>query len=232
MQKEYAKKNSEYLKKNPSWHIEDSSWKAIQVIKMFNRNKLHPQSIAEIGCGAGEILFQLQEKIGNPANTFAGYDISPDAIELAITRTRPGLSFHQENLIEKDLRFDVLLMLDVFEHVEDYIGFIRKSAAKATYKIYHIPLDFSVNGILRNIPGRTREDVGHLHYFTKDTAIETLKYTDQTIIDYFYTPVSIEVHNKKMGTKVLNVIRRIMFKISPHLTVKLFGGYSLLVLSK
>jgi SAM-dependent methyltransferase len=232
MQKEYAKKNSEYLKKNPSWHAEHSSWKATQVTKILNRNRLQPQSIVEIGCGAGEILFQLQEKMGNPAITFTGYDISPDAIELAITRTRPGLSYHKEDLTEKDLRYDVLLMLDVFEHVEDYIGFIRKSAAKATYKIYHIPLDFSVNGILRNIPARTREDVGHLHYFTKDTAIETLQYTDQTIIDYFYTAVSIEVHNKKMATKVLNVIRKIMFKISPHLTVKLFGGYSLLVLTK
>jgi hypothetical protein len=44
--------------------------------------------------------------------------------------------------------------------------------------------------------------------------------------------VAIEVHNKKLATKILNIARRIMYKISPDLTVKLFGGYSLLVLTK
>jgi len=124
------------------------------------------------------------------------------------------------------------LIIDVLEHVEDYIGFIKKTANKATYKIYHIPLDVSFNGIIRNIPGKTMRDVGHLHYFTKDTALSTLQYTGQTIIDHFYTPGALELPNKNLKKRILNVFRKIMFGIAPNLTVKLFGGYSLMVLTK
>jgi SAM-dependent methyltransferase len=232
MEKNYSLKNSEYFQKNPSWDIEDSPWKVTQIIKILKRNNLNPKSIAEIGCGAGEILFQLHERLSDTTIQFAGYDISPDAISLTKKRARPRLSFYCEDLLLRDVFFDIILIIDVFEHVEDYIGFIRNTAAKATYKIYHIPLDISVNGVLRNIPGTTRDKVWHLHYFTKDTAIETLKHTGQEIVDSFYTFVAIEVHNKKLATKILNIARRIMYKISPDLTVKLFGGYSLLVLTK
>ena len=232
MEKEYTKKDSDYLKKNPTWHIEDSEWKAKQIKKMIDRNNLAPGTIAEIGCGAGEILLQLQEKNSNKQIIYSGYDISPDALKLASTRQRKGLTFYHEDLLQKDIHFDLLLMIDVFEHVEDYIGFIRKATSKSTYKIYHIPLDISLNGIIRNIPGKTMEDVGHLHYFTKDTALSILQYTGQTIIDHFYTPGAIELANKNLKKRILNVFRKIMFGIAPNLTVKLFGGYSLMVLTK
>ena len=232
MEKEYTKKNSAYFKKNPTWHIEDSEWKAQQIRKMIGRNNLKPDSIAEIGCGAGEVLFQVQEKEANKQITYSGYDISPDAFQLASTRERNGLTFYHQDLLQKDIHFDLLLVIDVFEHVEDYIGFIKKTAGKATYKIYHIPLDISVNGIIRNIPGKTLEKVGHLHYFTRETALSTLEYTGQTIIDHFYTPGSLGLPNKSLKKRILNFFRRIMFGFAPHLTVKLFGGYSLLVLTK
>ena len=49
----------EYLDNNPTWHVEDSPWKAKQILKIIRRNSLHPNSICEIGCGVGEILRQL-----------------------------------------------------------------------------------------------------------------------------------------------------------------------------
>ena len=45
--------------------------------------------------------------------------------------------------------FDLLLMLDVFEHVEDYIGLLRAVRSKAKQKLFHIPLDLSVQSVLR-----------------------------------------------------------------------------------
>ena len=52
----YTEPHGEYLRNNPAWHVEDSSWKARQVMKMLNRNSLNPKTVAEAGCGAGEIL--------------------------------------------------------------------------------------------------------------------------------------------------------------------------------
>jgi len=52
-------RSNEYLKNNPTWHVEDSPWKAKQILKIIGNNNLQPNSICEIGCGAGEILHQL-----------------------------------------------------------------------------------------------------------------------------------------------------------------------------
>ncbi len=60
--------SGEYLAKNPTWHIEDSSWKAMQIIRMIAQNHLAPKTICEVGCGAGEILKQLQEVMDNQLN--------------------------------------------------------------------------------------------------------------------------------------------------------------------
>lgn len=46
-------KQGEYLEHNPSWHVEDSAWKAKQIVEMLNRHDIHPRTIAEVGCGAG-----------------------------------------------------------------------------------------------------------------------------------------------------------------------------------
>ena len=82
------------------------------------------------------------------------------------------------------------MAIDVFEHVEDYFGFLRKLREKAEYKIFHIPLDLSVQTVLRSSPIiKGRKSVGHIHYFTKETALETLKDTGYEIIDYFYKVV-------------------------------------------
>jgi 2-polyprenyl-3-methyl-5-hydroxy-6-metoxy-1,4-benzoquinol methylase len=57
-------------------------------------------------------------------------------------------------LEEKDTYFDVVMAIDVFEHVEDYLGFIRRLRVKGEYKVFHIPLDLSVQTVLRVSPIR------------------------------------------------------------------------------
>ena len=230
----YHTENSEYLEKNPTWHVEDSPWKATQVLKLMECNKLQPKTVVEIGCGAGEILNQLHQRMTDKTIEFSGYEISPDAFKLAETRQKERLHFFGEDLLQSNKTFDLLLMMDVFEHVEDYIGFIRKCNAKATYKIYHIPLDISMWSILTNYPASARRQVGHLHYFMKDTALATLTDTGQEVIDWFYTPTAFEVNNKGLSFagNTIQLLRRIFYKLKPGFAVKAFGGFSLIVLTK
>lgn len=231
MQEIYSKENGEYLKNNPTWHIEDSPWKAKQILKIVSRNKLEPLSVAEIGCGAGEILNQLQMSFSNSVS-FTGFDISPDAIKFAKKKENKGLLFKNENILEKDCFFDLLLMIDVFEHVENYLGFLRACKAKSKNAIFHIPLDISVNGILRNKLMDSRKSVGHLHYFTKETALATLTDSGYEIIDFFYTSGSIELPRKTLKSRFAVLPRKLLFKINPDLAAKLFGGFSLMVLAR
>ena len=125
-------------------------------------------------------------------------------------------------------------MIDVFEHVPDYIGFINKCKDRATYKIYHIPMDISVFGIMINNFKKLRQHVGHIHYFNKETALATLRDSGQEIVDWFYTKGALEIDNKGLSFagKIVNFMRRIAYKISPNRAVNTFGGFSLLVLTK
>jgi len=231
---DYDKANSSYLHANPTWHTEDSPWKATQVLKLMERNKLQPKSVVEIGCGAGEILNQLQQRMVDKAIVFSGYEISPDAFKMAQSREKEGLHFYQEDLLQNNNTYDLLLMIDVFEHVEDYIGFVRKCKGRATYKIYHIPLDMSLWSVFTNYPASARKQIGHLHYFMKDTALATLIDADQEIVDWFYTPGALEVNNKGLSFtgKFIQLLRRFFYKVKPDFAAKAFGGFSLIVLTK
>ena len=134
------------------------------------------------------------------------------------------------NEIEK--YYDLLLCIDVFEHVRDYMGFIGEIKTKSHYKIFHIPLDISVSSILRGQLMYTRKQVGHLHYFTKETALETLKDVNYEIIDYYYTKSFSQLNSKTKIQKMINLLRQIIYYISPDLMARILGGCSLIVLAK
>lgn len=221
-----------YLDNNPSWHEEDSPWKAKQIDKIIKKNSLNPRTICEVGCGAGEILNQLSKLYVD--QEFVGYEISPQAFKLCSTKSKPKLTFKHADLLKDDAaHFDIVMAIDVFEHVEDYFGFLRKLRGRAEYKIFHIPLDLSVQTVLRSSPIiKERKSVGHIHYFTKDTALETLKDTGYSIIDYFYTGGSLELPNRGWKANILKTPRKLAFSLNKDLAVRLLGGYSLMVLAR
>src|SRR5262245_60424428 len=158
-----------YLEHNPTYHVEDSPWKAAQVLRMLAKHAIRPGSVCEVGCGAGEVLRQLQQHLLGDTVSH-GYDISSQALSLCKTRDNDRLCFFREDFLAKDTEcYDLLLCLDVLEHVEDYMGFLRRLLARAVNKLFHIPLDLSVQGVLRGTPILgSREAAGHLHYFMKE----------------------------------------------------------------
>src|SRR5438094_3894325 len=115
-----------YLENNPAWHVEESPWKARQVIRIMKRNHIAPKTICEVGCGAGEVLKQLQEQMDSNC-LFWGYDISPQAFELSKGRASERLHFKMADIRnEQDAFFDIILIMDVIEHLEDYFSFLRE----------------------------------------------------------------------------------------------------------
>ena len=221
-----------YLRRNPTWHAEDSPWKARQIEKILRRNGLVPCSVAEVGCGTGEILVQLQKVF--PNSDYFGFEVSPQAFSLCLERESSRVHFQLKDLLAEEAGyFDLLLAIDVFEHIDDYLGFLKRLKDKARFKIFHIPLDLSLQTLLRVSPIlKQREVVGHLHYFFKDTALATLKYCGYEVIDSFYTPAGIEGAHLSLGARVLKFPRKFMFSINADFTARILGGYSLLVLAR
>src|SRR5450759_41390 len=167
--------SGKYLEKWPTWHIEGSPWAARQITRMMKRNHLTPQTICEVGCGAGEILKQLQAHL-NDKSTFWGYEISPQAFQLCQSRENERLHFKLADFTqEKYGFFDLILIIDVIEHIEDYFSFLRAIKPKSSYKIFHIPLDMVAKTIMQGRIIKLLEDHGHIHYFTRDIALQLLK---------------------------------------------------------
>lgn len=220
--------SGEYLEKNPRWHIEESPWKVSHIVPMLRRHHLSPETVCEVGCGAGEVLRLLQAQLSETC-TFWGYDISPQAIQMCQERANERLHFKLADIRQEyDACFDLLLVLDVIEHLEDYFSFLRAVKSKSDYKLFHIPLEISVQGVLRGkIFLKNRDLHGHLHYFTRETALRTLEDAGYEVLDYSYSP-GFEVHSASPQ----EILRKICFSLNKDLTVRILGGFRLLVLAK
>jgi hypothetical protein len=111
--------------------------------------------------------------------------------------------------------------------------FLRRLRARGRQFVFHVPLDLSAQAIMRGTPIRkARAEVGHLHYFTKDTALATLDSTGYSVEDWSYTYGSLDLPDRSLWQRVARVPRRIGLALAPDLTVRTLGGCSLLVLAR
>jgi SAM-dependent methyltransferase len=221
-----------YFQQNPGWHVADSPWKVQQILRILNRNHVAPRTVYEAGCGAGEVLRLLQQNLG-PACELWGADVSAQAIELCQARANEKLHFELLDDQQWSRRFfDLAMAIDVIAHVEDYRGFLRKLKSQGTYKLIHIPLDISVQHILREKSMiRNRQQHPHLHYFSKRSAMFALADLGFEIIDWEYTPRMIDIPAHWRG-RLLRLPRRLLFAAHRDFAVNLLGGFSLMVLAK
>lgn len=222
----------QYADRNPTWHEEDSPWKAKHIEQIIRKNNLTFDTVCEVGCGTGEILLNLSRAF--PEARLAGYEISPHAYRRAKAKETSSVSFHLADLLEqKHSYFDVVILADVIEHVEDYIAFLKSVKSRGRYKILHVPLDLSVQSVLRAWPIMgLRHGVGHLHYFFKDTILATLKDCGYSIVDYRYTASRLELPNQALSSRLMKLPRRLFYSVNPDVAVRVLGGYSLMILAE
>jgi SAM-dependent methyltransferase len=191
--------------------------------------EVKPRTICEIGCGAGGILAELQKTLpGHIA--FTGYDISPQAHALSEQFSNPNCQFILGDAFADSSQYDLVLVMDVIEHIEDCFSFLRHTREKGDWKLYHIPLDAYVSGILRG--NNSWDTAGHLHLFTIETALKALRHTGHRVIDWVFTDGVIATPRKTTREKVANLLRRPLAKLSTKFAARLMGGYSMLVLAK
>lgn len=223
--------NQTYLTNHPSWHSEDSAWKAGKIQEALRKHVVGVKTVAEIGCGSGEIISELSKAF--PDVSFFGFDISKDAYAIAKEKTDKHVNFECVDLLETSKKFDVLLVIDVFEHVENYIDFVRKCRGHAKYFVFHIPLDMSVQKLLRpQSILSNRYQSGHLHYFSRETALATLRDAGYTIVSEEYTRWGLEMKQNNILKKIGKLPLFILDAISTDYAAKILGGNSLLVVAK
>ncbi len=221
--------SGEYEEKNPGWHTEHSAWKASQALSLLRRHGIQPDSVCEIGCGAGEILVNMSRAL---KARYIGFEISPQAYKVADERRCADIEFVLGDFLSAQTpQYDLVMAMDVFEHVEDYLGFLRALRNRGRWKLFHIPLDISCMSVLRPFTlAMARERVGHLHFFTRETALGSLNHCGYKILDVVYTAVELDLPFG--GVKRANYLRKLLAKARPEFAAALLGGFSLLVLAE
>jgi hypothetical protein len=223
--------NGSYGRLNPTWHVEDSAWKAEQVLTLIERHQLRPRMVCEIGCGAGEILRALAESF--PETRFVGYDVAPDVAALWSPHDRVALEIRDVIGDPGGVWCDLLLVIDFIEHIDDYRGALKVLKRYGEHKIFHIPLDLSAQTVLRSRSlRRLRREVGHLHFFTRETALGALEDAGYEVLDSILTAPGIELSRPSLAFKAAKVPRRIARRVNIDLAARLLGGFSLLVLAR
>lgn len=228
-------KEGGYLAANPEWDESDSEWKGTMIADLLKKNAIQFNSLTEVGCGAGGIVAFLAEKFAGKEIT--GYDISPQAIAIASKKAAASQHLHFYNadyLNEPGNNTDVLLMADVLEHVPDYYAFLNKLRGKSCQFVFHIPLDVSCRTVLKpHILMQQRKDVGHIHYFTEEYVWWMLADCGYKVKDWHYTKPLIDF--KPPGSvkqAIKKILRAVSYSISEKWSVRLWGGYSLLILAE
>lgn len=227
--------DSTYLDLNPDWHREDALWKAKLIVAILKDHQIQSNSICDVGCGTGDILRCLRTSF--PQSTLFGYDISNQvtrfwADDKVVSIGGGGFklgNFHELNT----MHYDVLIMLDVFEHVRDPFTFLEGLKSHAKKFIFHIPLDLSACGVARKTPLLNAwRNVGHISHYNKDLALEILADCGYSIIDWRYTGASLNAPNRTLKIRLASIPRKIFYWINKDLGVRLLGGETLLVLAE
>ena len=220
--------DGEYLRNNKDWHTEDSPYKASFVRAAIKRNSIAFTKCADVGCGAGLVTELLAKTF--PEKTFVGYDLSSDAQEFWKQRSKyPNLSYSNANLLEADISYDLIICLDVVEHIEDYFGFLRSLRTKGKTFIFNIPLDMSVLKIITPGIRYAREEFGHLHYFNRYTAIKTLQDCGYTIRDAKLAVPYVSTMPRKIRQWLALPFRVLSLSLGKNFASKVFGGISLVI---
>lgn len=225
--------SGEYRQANPTWDQEDSPWKAALVRELIHSAGIRAASIAEVGCGAGGVLAELRGAF--PQARLSGFDIAPDAAQFWRQHAAAGVEYTLGDFFEasREPRYDVILLLDVLEHLADPMGFLARLRPRAEHFIMHIPLDLSALSVLRETPLLyVRRKVGHIHYYTKSLAVALLEDCGYQVLAARYTGAAFNAPQRTWKTRAASLARRLVYALSKDFGVRLLGGETLLVLAR
>ena len=109
-------------------------------------------------------------------------------------------------------------------------------------------MDISVLSVLRNELIDYRHTTGHIHFFTKDIALEILTDNGYEVLDYFYWSQPFDITSwtevrgnpRKLAGKLLRLVtmglpslpRKLAYAINKDWAVRVFGGWRMIVLVK
>jgi SAM-dependent methyltransferase len=126
--------------------IETVEWKIPHLVEIIPPS-YQVSSVAEIGCFVGHLIGNIAIN-GQTSFQRYGYDINPNAIQLA-KNLYPRVDFFAQDCFSTEKKFDLLILSDIVEHIEDDEEFLVKCKAISKFVLLNLPLEKSFASINR-----------------------------------------------------------------------------------
>lgn len=136
-------------------------------------------AVSEIGCGIGLVQAQFEDELGISVD---GFDLNPQVLDRNVSQGRLcsyDVLERNESLREK---YDMVLLLDVLEHIEEDSAFLDASAFLAKAE-GHVLINVPCSPRLHS---RYDEAAGHLRRYTPRTLLDLAASCDLDVVDWTY----------------------------------------------
>ena len=229
-----------YPARHSGWHKEDSKWKADRILEavpqtLWQSGGDGPLKLWDAGCGAGGVLGNMIRtlKTRGISSSGVGTDLSEEALDMA-KRDWPEIEFRNTAADRMPEFFDIGLLIDVVEHVENPWELVRPVRDRCHFLIFHIPLDASWLAECFNLYPYKMETMGHIHFFTYRQALAFVQSCGLKIISTRLTTAFSEpsAYGIDLRHRLLWFPRKILSFLSPRLCATLLGGFSLLIVAR
>jgi len=232
--------SGEYFSRNPGLDMDVCLFKANNILKLLLNvpGDSIPfgsiSKIAEIGCGSGLIIDSLSKSKKFPLEIeFYGYDICKQSIEVA-KKLNSLVHFEHLDIFETNLRFDIIVCADVFEHISNVYSFLLNLSHYGLFFCFNIPLEISLLSLLRgSAPFKhSHQSVGHLHFYGGKLPLHILESCGYRILNYSFACNRFFTLKKtdSITRKIVSYMQYLVWKVSPLLSASLFGD-SLIVIA-
>ena len=226
--------DNSYLEKNPSLHTEDSKFK-FQNIKRFLSSidvKNNRIKILDIGGGAGiigKLVLEYFQESGIVV-TFHSLDLSTEMLKIQLKNNPQIKKIINCSISEcTELNYDLVLMIDVIEHIEE-----KEDAAKILNKlgkniIYNIPIEINFFDILKYLKSffryykRQKKRWGHIHFFSFTSSQSFLR-RHYKIIDSYFQPYCFH-YRYSDNESYLKLRRDFLWKIELKTSCWIFNNF-------
>lgn len=153
--------------------------------------KVPHATVLDLGCGDGSLLAELTGKLDAK---LAGSDISEEALRIARANA-PGVDFFQLDLSSEkrvERKFDVVIMSEVLEHIEDDEYVMRQVAPIARHVVISVP-----GGPADKVDRR----YGHFRNYEGDLLTRKLEKSGYDVIEF-----------KRWGFPIYDIQQHLAFK--------------------
>lgn len=228
-----------YIDHNPTLGFEDAQYKFGYIKKLIERNwkefsNKKKLSILDIGGGCGELGRLLCEYLIHQGMeiTFTALDLSSKMLEVQ-KQTNPHISEYLNISAEDidDRHFDITLLIDVIEHIPNYLAFTQKLKNFSKFVIFNIPIEKNLFDKMKNIYFKGQyykwqeESLGHLHFFSYNDTKHYLR-TNFSNFDCIYPQYanhvlasSSENYTKQLKSKLRKMELYISYFIGKYLKI-------------